>query len=414
MEERFEPLGIGVGTLIAGRYDIARKLGSGSMSAVFEAVDRSLGSELIALKLFEPRLSEEEEFIARLKEEVLITRKLTHPNIVRTFDWGQAQTGHYFMTMERVRGGSLYDLMKATNGKIDFSLAVRIIYEIAVGMQYAHEMGVVHRDLKPANVLIGEHSEIKIADFGLARSSELSRRLTRTGECVGTPYYMAPEQVMEKETDHRMDIYALGVIAHELVTGVVPFENQSWYDLAQQIIKEPIKEFATKKNGIPLWFQEFVMKAAAKLPEDRFSSCEEIAVILEPHLTAESNKRIGMGTTQSRRLHSRVSTLAPAVASNTGLSVNWLKLAPSLLVVCLLVVVVILVGSASQEASKKVNNRVEQSVQVMDRFATSLSKIQQVVTSAVENQDKIDAYLKKEEERKKELEKLAVPVSPVE
>ncbi|MCB0360337.1 MAG: serine/threonine protein kinase, partial [Bdellovibrionales bacterium] len=272
----FEPLGLGAGSFIAGRYDVVTRLGAGGMSAVFKVVDRKLNNDTIALKLFEPKLLSDASQLERFRQEVLITRKLTHPNIVRTHDFGEAPESHYyFMTMEYVPGVGL-DKLIHSHEPPTFVESMRIFCEVLKGVAYAHEMGVIHRDLKPANILVGENNEVKIADFGLAKSLEMNKQFTQAGECVGTPFYMAPEQIQEQELDERTDVYALGIIAYELVMGKVPFDKESWFDLASQIIKEPLQDFATKKNRVPFWFQEFVKRATAKRKEERFRSVQEM------------------------------------------------------------------------------------------------------------------------------------------
>jgi serine/threonine protein kinase/ankyrin repeat protein len=273
------------GALIAERYEAVCTLGTGGMGSVIKVIDRALDNETIALKLLYPHHAQDPTVFARFRNEVLIARRLSHPNIVRIYDFGQAGQGYYFVTMEYVSGGCLsryiYDNRRDTPLLAD---VLRILCEIAEAMDHAHRAGVVHRDLKPDNILLTDRGEIKITDFGLARTMYADRNFTEAGETVGTPYYMSPEQLCGDKVDGRSDIYSFGLIAYEMVVGRRAFFEQDYMLLAAQHLKQPLPDFASKESGIPSWFEKVVKKCAEKKAVDRYQSFGEIAAVLSEQL----------------------------------------------------------------------------------------------------------------------------------
>ncbi|MBP9838498.1 MAG: serine/threonine protein kinase, partial [Proteobacteria bacterium] len=224
------------GVIIATRYQLCERLGAGGMGMVFRAVDRDLEGEIVALKLLLPHLALDENVFRRFRNEVLVARSLTHPNIVRTHDIGRAEGGYSYISMEFVDGFSLKDKINevsATEKKIfDFEDALKVLYQIVNGVCYAHGKGIIHRDLKPANVLLNKRGEVKLADFGTARMVGMDTSITQTGQVIGTPDYMSPEQIRGENLDTSCDIYSLGILAYELVTGNRPFHADSAVALA--------------------------------------------------------------------------------------------------------------------------------------------------------------------------------------
>lgn len=269
------------GSLIAGRYEAVCTLGTGGMGSVLKVIDRALEGENIALKLLYPHLAQDATIFARFRNEVLIARRLAHPNIVRLYDFGHAGQGYYFVTMEWVSGGSLtkyiYDNRRE---RVPLADILRVLYEISLGMDHAHRQGVIHRDLKPDNILMTDRQEVKITDFGLARTMYVDRGFTDTGEAVGTPYYMSPEQLRGEKVDGRSDIYSFGIIAFEMVTGRRPFFDENYMELAKKHIYAPMPDIADKDSGIPVWFDKFAKRCAEKKPQDRYQSFAEIAGFL--------------------------------------------------------------------------------------------------------------------------------------
>lgn len=283
------------GTLIANRYEVVSVLGTGAMGTVVRVIDRALDNEVCALKLLHPHQARDKTSFARFRNEVILARRLGHPHIARLYDIGLAGGGYYYISMEYIAGGSLNQVIyQQRRETLVFRDSLRMLCEIADGIAYAHTLGVVHRDLKPENILIGDRSEVKITDFGLARSLTADRGFTDTGETVGTPCYMAPEQLRGERVDGRCDIYALGIIAYELTVGRRPFFDESYFALAAMHMKAPIPDFATKESGIPKWFEDFVKKCAAKDPADRYQDAYAIVDELRDRLrnrTAETEMR---------------------------------------------------------------------------------------------------------------------------
>jgi len=204
--------------LIGGRYELADRIGGGGMADVFRAHDRTLDRD-VAVKLMRPAFATDPEFVERFHREAEALGAIDHPNIVRVLDYGAGADGP-FIVMELVRGGTLWDLMRA-RGRVDQYVAAQIAAAIADGLEAAHVRGVLHRDLKPDNVLLDGERRPKIADFGIARLAAATA-ITRTGELLGTPQYLAPEQMSGDIVDERADVYALGVILYEMLTGARP------------------------------------------------------------------------------------------------------------------------------------------------------------------------------------------------
>ncbi len=204
--------------LIGGRYELAERIGAGGMAEVFRAHDRTLDRD-VAVKVMRPAFAADPEFIERFHREAEAMGAIEHPNIVRILDSGVSADGPYIV-MELVRGGTLWDLMRA-RGRVDQYVAAQIAAAIADGLEAAHLRGVLHRDLKPDNVLLDGERRPKITDFGIARLAAATA-ITRTGELLGTPQYLAPEQMSGDIVDERADVYALGVILYEMLTGARP------------------------------------------------------------------------------------------------------------------------------------------------------------------------------------------------
>jgi len=287
----FEP-----GSIIAHRYEICERLGAGGVGMVYRAIDRDL-DEVIALKLLLPHLAQDENVYRRFRNEVLVARSLSHPNIVRTHDMGRAEGGYSYISMEYVNGVSLKDKLvtKSPTGELlpvlGFEEALSILYQVISGVAYAHGKGVIHRDLKPANVMISKAGEVKLADFGTARIMGMDTTLTQTGQVIGTPDYMSPEQIRGEQLDPSCDIYALGIMAFELVTGQRPFTAESSVAVAFKHLNDPLPSFSAPGRSVPLWFEEVVRKAAAKKKSDRFASVMEFAAALldyAPQLSVQS------------------------------------------------------------------------------------------------------------------------------
>ncbi len=280
-------LSIDPGTVIAGRYEVHEKVGSGGMGMVFRVHDRHLNDEHVALKLLHPHLAEDEDVFQRFRNEVLVARSLSHPNIIRLHDIGRAEQGFFYISMEYVDGYSLKDRMvggaKVGLPDWNFDEALITFYQICCAVSYAHSKGIIHRDLKPANVMVSKSNDIKLGDFGTARIVGLSRNFTQTGQVIGTPDYMAPEQIQGHPLDAKCDIYALGIIGYELATGEKPFNADSAVALAFKHISEPLPRFASEEKGIPEWYEAIIRRAAEKDKENRFASVADMVRAMLEH-----------------------------------------------------------------------------------------------------------------------------------
>lgn len=374
-------LGVGVGTLLADRYEIEEVLGKGGMGAVFGVRDKALGRERAALKILDPRLCETLTDVERFKQEVLISRRLSHENIVRTFEFGQLKTGQSFVVMEYVKGKSLETYLLESPGGLSLSLIVNVLNEVAKGMAYAHQNGVVHRDLKPGNILVTPSGQVKIVDFGLARSVETQARLTQTGECVGTPMYMAPEQVRGQAADFRADVYGLGVVAFEIFLGRPPYPPDSWFDLANSIVNHPIPKLSKQRRNAPAWFEAFVEKCCQKNPADRFQSMVEVQEYLAPFLAGSEE------VAPKENALSQVIDFFAMFIQRRATAVLFSSMA--------LVMLVLTVGLSrgGGEGQAPNENRLESGTQAVEKMVDTLTKLNQAVQNTVENSEKIDRFL---------------------
>jgi len=265
----FKTVQIEPGTVIADRYEVVKRIGSGGMGMVFKVLDRHLSDEVLALKLLQPHLVEEETVFRRFLNEVRVARSLTHPNIVRIHDIGTAKEGFPYISMEFVEGVSLRDRILNSANRLSFSEALGILYQILNGVAYAHEKGVIHRDLKPANVLIGGNDAVKLVDFGTARIVGLDNSITQTGQSVGTPDYMSPEQIVGENIGSASDIYALGIIAYELIARQRPYVADTAVAVAFKHMSEPVPSLKEIEPSTPQWYDALITKAMAKSIEDR-------------------------------------------------------------------------------------------------------------------------------------------------
>ena len=256
-------------TLAAGRYRIDRVLGHGGMASVYLARDEELRRP-VAIKLLAEHLLGDEGFRARFVREARLSGKLSHPNVVQVFDAGD-DAGRPYIVMEYVPGRTIAEL-----GKLDADTGVPLALQAAAGMQHAHHAGVVHRDIKPANLLVRDDEVLKIADFGIARATE-STRLTQHGTLLGTAAYLSPEQAAGEEATAASDIYSLGAVVYEVLTGRAPFEFDSLAELAQLQRRGEITPVRDVEPSVPEPVELAVMHALAREPRFRPASAAAFA-----------------------------------------------------------------------------------------------------------------------------------------
>jgi serine/threonine protein kinase/lipopolysaccharide biosynthesis regulator YciM len=260
------------GTLFADRYEIIEKIGLGGMGRVYRVEDNQIHEE-IALKLIRPEISLEPKTIVRFKNELKIARKVTHRNVCRMFDIGE-EDGKHFITMEYVSGENLKSMIRMS-GHLGIGTALNIAKQICEGLNEAHRFGIIHRDLKPSNIMIDRSGLAKIMDFGIARA-ETSDGITRDGVAVGTPHYMSPEQIDGKPVDQRSDIYSLGIILYEMLTGKLPFGGDSTLSIAVKHLNDPPRSPLVLNPQIPKDLNALILKCLAKAKEERYESAQEL------------------------------------------------------------------------------------------------------------------------------------------
>jgi serine/threonine-protein kinase len=268
-----------------GSYKITEKIGEGGMGAVFKGIDVMLERE-VAIKMLRPELASQPQVVERFRAEAVTLAKLNHPNIATLYSFIR-QGDDFFMVMEFVRGHTLDEAIRRT-GAMAFERAVPLLCQALEGIDHAHRMGIIHRDIKPANMMLTESGSIKVMDFGIARVLG-SARLTRQGSIVGTIEYMSPEQVRGLESDARSDIYSLGILLYEMLTGRVPFSSDSEFDLMKAQIEAAPVPPRTLDAHIPLPVEQAIMRSLAKKPEARFQTAGEFRAMLLATLGSVTN-----------------------------------------------------------------------------------------------------------------------------
>ena len=271
---------VSVTSALEDRFQILRELGHGGMGVVLQAYDKQL-KEQVAIKILSPLVARNPESIERLRREVSAARRVTHPNVIRIHDISEAN-GLSYISMEYFEGVNLKEYVR-NNGPLSIARACQIMSQIGDGLEEAHRHGVIHRDLKPQNIIINRANQIKIIDFGLARSQHLDG-MTATGLIMGTPEYMSPEQVSGKSVDERADIYAFGIILYELLTGRVPFTGESAISIGFKQIKDDPPSPRTFNPGIPEELERIILKTLHKDPLQRYHGCFELKQDLQKAL----------------------------------------------------------------------------------------------------------------------------------
>jgi hypothetical protein len=261
---------------VVGNYRIVELLGEGGMGTVYKAVDLMLERE-VAIKAIRPELTREAEIVERFRAEAKMLARISHPAIATIYSFF-LDGGDLFLAMEFVRGVSLSRLLQR-DGPMPWEQAVPLLAGALDGIEQAHRAGIVHRDLKPDNLMITASGAVKVMDFGIARVIG-SGRLTRTGLLIGTLRYMAPEQIRGEEVDRRTDVYALGVVLYEMVTGRVPFDGSSDYAVLKAQIEEIPAPPSVALPALPAWLDQAILKALAKEPDQRFQTVDELRLFL--------------------------------------------------------------------------------------------------------------------------------------
>jgi serine/threonine protein kinase len=254
-------------TTIAGRYRLEGRLGVGGMSTVQRAFDQRL-ERYVAIKLLAEHLADDPAFVSRFRREALAAARLVHPNIVQVFDFGFDEGHHqHFIVMEQVTGNSCAELLR-DRGHLNIEQAIDIVTQACRGLDYAHRNGVVHRDVKPGNLLVSDSGSVKLADFGIARAADQSS-ITQVGSVLGTAAYLAPEQARGEEAGARADLYSLGVVTYQLLSGRLPYEAQSLSELALKQQRESPIPLESLNPQVPAELAEAVEMALSIDKESR-------------------------------------------------------------------------------------------------------------------------------------------------
>jgi serine/threonine protein kinase len=273
--------------LLSLRYDLLDKLGSGGMGIVYKARDRETG-EIIALKVLKSTLTDDPTFVERFRNELRLARRITHHNVCRIYDFNRVDDSA-FISMEFVDGDSLRELLNRP-GKLEVPHVLNIAMQICAGLGEAHSQGIIHRDLKPENVMLDRFGDLKLMDFGIARS--LDTRSTATGSFLGTPAYMAPEQAEGKPADRRSDIYSLGLVLYEMSTGQAAFSGDTPLALALKQIRETPPSPRNLQPSLPAQVEYVILKCLCKDPAKRFQAVAEVEAALAEGATRDEREQL--------------------------------------------------------------------------------------------------------------------------
>jgi eukaryotic-like serine/threonine-protein kinase len=262
--------------LFDGRYRITRKLGAGGMANVYLAVDEELGRR-VAIKILNERHANDEQFVERFRREAKNAAGLSHPNVVSVYDRGEAE-GTYYIAMEYVEGRTLKDLI-LSRGPSPVPIAIDYTRQILQALRFAHRGGLVHRDIKPHNVIVDSEGRVKVADFGIARAG--TSQMTEAGSIIGTAQYLSPEQARGAPVDQTSDLYSVGIVLYELLTGTVPFNGETPVEIAMKHLSQTPEPPSAHRADIPEDLDYVVLRALAKDPSERYASAEEMSADLD-------------------------------------------------------------------------------------------------------------------------------------
>ena len=275
---------INKGVLIDDRYKIIESIGEGGMANVYLAWDTILERE-VAVKILRGDLADDEKFVRRFQREANSASSLKHPNVVEVYDVGE-DNGKYFIEMEFVNGKTLKSLIKK-RGALNLTEAIDIMLQITSGMACAHDSYIIHRDIKPQNIMILEDGRVKITDFGIAMALN-SNELTQTNSVMGSVHYLPPEQASGSGSTIKSDIYSIGILMFELLTGKVPFKGDTAVEIAIKHMKNPIPSVCKINPSVPQSVENIILKACAKNPKNRYDSVLEMYEDLKNCLNEEN------------------------------------------------------------------------------------------------------------------------------
>lgn len=268
-----------LGEVIADRYELEELVGTGGMSSVYRAHDRLLERH-VALKILHDSFLTDADTVERFRREARAVAQLSHPSIVTVIDRGE-DAGRQFIVFEYVSGENLKQLVHREGGLLPVRRVLELGLEVAHALAFAHEQGLVHRDVKPQNVLMNGDGRAKVTDFGIARSLDVERGMTQTGTVLGTSNYIAPEQASGEPVGVHTDVYSLGIVLFELLTGDVPYDGENFVAVAMRHVHDPVPDVRDRRPDVPPQVAAAVERAMAKEPEQRFASMDDLAAELE-------------------------------------------------------------------------------------------------------------------------------------
>jgi beta-lactam-binding protein with PASTA domain len=344
---------ISAGTVIDGRYEVLSRIGTGGMADVYLARDQLLGRQ-VAVKLLHHRFAEDQEFVERFRREASSAASLSHPNVVAIFDRGEWD-GTYYIAMEYLPGRSLKTVVREQS-PLDPVSAIDIVAQILHAARFAHSRGVIHRDLKPHNVILDEEGRAKVTDFGIARAGVSD--MTLTGSIMGTAQYLSPEQAQGQAVSAASDLYAVGIVLYELLTGAVPFDGETAVTIALKQVSATPPPPSAMNAAVPPELDAVVLRALAKNPAERFADANEFLAALEyvrQLLTGEA----GQGGSASNGPVPATALLLPLASEPTEEPQNaaarrrrwWWAAGGTLLVVAVAVVLLLLLMPAKHEVT---------------------------------------------------------------
>jgi len=258
-----------------GQYQIISQIGQGGMGSVYQARDTRLARE-VAIKILPPDLARDGEFVQRFIREANTAAGLDHPNIIAIHNVGTQDNLHYIV-MRLAQGETLNELIRQS-GALSLARALKIVEQLADALNYAHQRQIIHRDIKPANIMVGDNDRVTLMDFGIAKP--ISSKLTRAGTMIGTPEYMSPEQFTGALVDSRADLYALGIVAYEMLTGCLPFSGDTPLTVSHKQVNEPPPSLRQYNPQIPIEVEQVIMRCLAKRPQERYQSANELSQAL--------------------------------------------------------------------------------------------------------------------------------------
>ncbi len=273
-------MNIAQGAFIADRYEVISKVGAGGMSDVYKAKDHILGRE-VAVKILKSEFSEDATFVAKFRTEAQSAASLEHPNIVNIYDVG-SENGMYFIVMEYVEGITLKTYIEK-KGQLNFKEAISIAIQVGRGIEAAHSKGIIHRDIKPQNIIISTEGKVKVTDFGIARAASSN---TIHADVMGSVHYSSPEQARSGFVDGKSDIYSLGIVMYEMVTGRVPFDGDSTVAIAIQHLQEEMVAPSAYAPDLPVSLEKIILKATMKSPDRRYNTISDMLIDLKKSLVS--------------------------------------------------------------------------------------------------------------------------------